>query len=75
MPVMGVSGMFITMLNSGSNFGQLKAPALALIDVWGWRICSIIGLTLQVFLIIGFPKFFNLANSSPYGLPAELNEN
>ena len=72
LPVMGVSGMFITMLNSGANFGQLKAPALALISKWNWRGCSIMGLAIQVAIILLLQKGYNLANSAPLGLPDEL---
>ena len=53
---MGLSGMFITMLNSGANFGSLGAIHLYLTGIWGWHISAILGLALQAVLIILFPK-------------------
>ena len=54
---MGLSGMFIMMLNSGANFGSLGAIHLYLTGIWGWHISAILGLALQAVLIILFPKF------------------
>ena len=51
--------MFITMLNSGANFGRVKALDIYLTGLWGWRISATIGLSLQVFLFILIPKLYS----------------
>ncbi len=53
---MGLSGMFITMLNSGANFGRLDSIQIYLTGIWGWHTSAIIGLVMQAILIVLFPK-------------------
>jgi len=69
---MGLSGMFITMMASCWNFGQLKSPSLALIGVWGWKNCSIAGLVLQTGLIAAYPWAYKWMMSGEFGVDAEL---
>lgn len=73
-PVMGLSGMFITMMASCWNFGQLKSPHLALIGIWGWKTCTIVGLVLQVFLIAAYPWAYNNMMAADLGIDPELME-
>lgn len=73
-PIMGLSGMFITMLNSGANFGQLKAPSLALIGIWGWKACSIGGLILEIGILIVYPWAYKKIELAQLGVDAELLE-
>jgi hypothetical protein len=57
-PVMGLSGMFITMMNSSANFGRNSSLHILLTGVWGWKVSAIIGLFLQAIIIGFFPRFF-----------------
>ena len=73
-PVMGVSAMFITMLNSGYNFGNNRTLALLAIDKWGWKASAAAGLLFQLTLIIFLPKIYQAANEAELGLPEDLQE-
>lgn len=57
-PVNGISGMLITMLVSGANFGSLKTISLILTGKLGWRVCASVGLTLQLGIIGVFSRLF-----------------
>lgn len=61
-PITGLSGMFITLLASGSNFGNLGALHLKMIGIFGFYPCSIFGLLIQFFLMIAYPQIFNWMN-------------
>ena len=60
-PVNGISGMLITMLVSGANFGSLKTISLILTGKLGWRVCATFGLIIQIGLISIFPSLFRNA--------------
>ena len=54
--------MFITMLNSGANFGRLDALHIYLTGLWGWDTVAFIGLVLQGGIITCFPSIFEYVN-------------
>lgn len=58
-PVLGLSGLYITLLNSSANFGGLKTLHLKLIGYFGWKNVSWFGLLLQFFVICMFSRIFN----------------
>lgn len=60
-PRMSLSAIFITMLESGVNFGRLDAFHVLLAGYWGWKTCAIIGLALEAILIAFLPKMFSFA--------------
>jgi hypothetical protein len=55
---MGLSGMFITMMNSSGNFGRNSSLHILLTGVWGWKVSAIVGLVLQAVIIVYFPRFY-----------------
>lgn len=72
-PVNGISGMLITMLVSGANFGALKTFPLILTGKIGWRACASIGLIVQLMIISIFPLIFRKAEEGAFNLDAELS--
>ena len=82
---MGLSGMFITMLNSMANFGRLDSLHIYLTGIWGWHVSAIIGLSLESVLIIFFPKMISFLHKGTVDIPGitslseenknDLNEN
>ena len=65
--------MFITMLNSGANFGRIKALDIYLTGIWGWNISAIIGLSLQAVILVFIPKMYSYIQKGSVDL-GELNE-
>ena len=55
-PLHGLSGMFITMLLSVWNIGELKTLNTLSIDYFGWKYCVIIGVILQLIIIFMIPR-------------------
>lgn len=58
-PVMGLSAMFITMMNCASAFGKFNSLHVLLTSSWGWDTSAIVGLAVQAFIIVLFPAYFN----------------
>ena len=73
-PVNGISGMLITMLVSGANFGALKTIPLIVTGQIGWRLTASLGLILQILIISIFPSLFEKAESGSINIDVELNE-
>ena len=73
-PVNGISGMLITMLVSGANFGALKTIPLLLTGKLGWRVCASIGLVIQLCIISIFPSFFKKAEEGTINIDLDINE-
>jgi hypothetical protein len=58
-PVMGLSAMFITMLNCAQTTGKFNSPHILLTSAWGgWRTSAIVGLCIQAVIIVLFPRYF-----------------
>jgi hypothetical protein len=57
-PLHGLSGMFITIMLSVWNLGELKTFNTLIIDVFGWKICALLGIGLQIVIICFIPTFF-----------------
>lgn len=57
-PILGISGMLITMMNCGSNFGKMNFLHILLTAVWGWEVSAILGLSLQAILAAMLPRYF-----------------
>lgn len=55
-PVHALSGMFITVLASLSNFGRLKTVNTKIIGVFGWRVCAFVGLVVQFVFVFAMPR-------------------
>ena len=55
---MGLSAMFITMLNSASNFGKLNFIHIYLTGFWGWRVSAFLGLIIQFFILLSLRKTY-----------------
>lgn len=58
-PPHALTGMFITFLASFSNFGKEKAPHTWICGKLGWKLCSLVGLGLQLVLILLLPRLYN----------------
>ena len=72
--MIGVSGMFITMLNSGANFGRLDALHIYLTGLWGWDRVALMGLVLQGGIIMCFPSIFRYVNDGEVEMQSEAKE-
>jgi len=57
-PLHGLSGMFITIMLSVWNLGELKTFNTLIIDVFGWKACALFGVGLQIVIICYIPKIF-----------------
>ena len=57
-PLHGLSGMFITIMLSLWNLGELKTLNTLIIDVFGWTVCAYFGIIIQVVIIIFLPNLF-----------------
>ena len=73
-PVSGLSGMFITMLASGGNFGNLTFAHLWLTGILGWKTCAIIGVCLQLIIIIRFPVIYREVDDGSIEIDSDLIE-
>ena len=60
-PVTGISGMTLTMMVSGHNFGNQKSFSMLLTGYFGWTTVAIFGLFVQFIAISVFPHFFRKA--------------
>lgn len=54
-PPIGLTSMYFTMHASASNLGKMLFLQTAILDVWSWKTCALIGLILQLFLILLYP--------------------
>lgn len=57
-PLHGLSGMFITIMLSLWNLGELKTANTLIIDIFGWTPCAYIGLLIQIVIIVFLPRLF-----------------
>lgn len=57
-PLHGLSGMFITIMLSLWNLGELKTLNTLIIDIFGWTACAYLGLLIQVVIIMFLPNLF-----------------
>ncbi len=55
-PLHGFTGMFITFILSIWNLGEIKTLNTLAIDRFGWKLCSMIGLSLQIIIISTLPE-------------------
>lgn len=61
-PLHGLSGMFITIMLSVWNLGDLKTLNTLIIDVFGWKNCAIFGVGLQLVIICYLPSIITWIN-------------
>lgn len=50
-PLHGFTGMFITFLLSIWNFGTLRTFPTLIISIFGWRVCSLLGILIELIVI------------------------
>jgi hypothetical protein len=53
-PVVGLEGLYVTMLNSCRNLGSNSTMHLKVIQLVGWRTATMVGFGIQVGLLLGF---------------------
>jgi uncharacterized protein YebE (UPF0316 family) len=58
LPVMGLTTMFISMLNCAVAFGRFDSLDILLTSAWGWHTSAVVGLAIQAFIIIIFPIYW-----------------
>lgn len=61
-PLHGLSGMFITIMLSVWNLGDIKTLNTLIIDVFGWKNCALLGVGLQLVIICYLPSFITWMN-------------
>ena len=74
-PISGLTGMYLAMLASGTNFGNLKFIHVKLTGVFGWTPCAIFGVSLQMFIILIFPRWFHFSEKGKININPEFLEN
>lgn len=57
-PIHALSGMYITIMLSVWNLGELKTLNTLIIDIFGWKSCAIFGICLQLVIIFFIPTIF-----------------
>jgi hypothetical protein len=61
-PLHGLSGMFITIMLSVWNLGDLKTLNTLVIDLFGWKSCALFGIALQLLIICYLPSIIAWIN-------------
>lgn len=72
-PLHALSGMFITIMLSVWNLGELKTFNTLIIDVFGWKICALLGVGLQVLIICCIPNIFEWINNGVVEIDASIS--
>ena len=72
-PVTGISGMTLTMMVSGHNFGNQKSMSLLMTGYFGWNKVALFGLFVQFISISVFPHFFRKSENAEFDLGIEIN--
>jgi hypothetical protein len=73
-PLHGLSGMFITIMLSVWNLGELKTVNTLIIDVFGWRPCALMGIVIQLAIICCLPSIFEWVNKGVVEIDASISE-
>lgn len=73
-PLHGLSGMFITIMLSVWNLGELKTLNTLIIDVLGWKPCALMGIVLQLVIICNIPAIFEWINQGVIEIDSSISE-
>jgi hypothetical protein len=73
-PIHAVSGMFITILLSVWNLGELKTFNTLIIDVVGWRPAAIAGIALQLLILAALPKILGWIEAGSIEIDESISE-
>ena len=57
-PIHALSGMFLTILYSVWNLGELKTANTLVIDALQWKYCAVAGIVIQIPIICLLPRLF-----------------
>ena len=73
-PLHGLSGMFITIMLSVWNLGELKTLNTLIIDQVGWKPCALFGVALQLVIICNIPAIFEWINQGVVEVDSSISE-
>lgn len=73
-PLHALSGMFITILLSVWNMGDLKTLNTLSIDYFGWKHCAILGVILQFVTILMIPRLLEWIEAGEVEIDASISE-
>lgn len=71
-PPHALTGMFITLNASFSNFGQLTTIQTFICGKLDWKVCSFVGLLLQFIITLCVPSFFKWMKEGNIHVPPEI---
>lgn len=71
-PPNALTGMFITLCASFSNLGQLTSLQTIICGALGWKLCSFIGLGIQLVIVIFTPRLFDWIKEGNSHVPPEI---
>jgi hypothetical protein len=73
-PIHALSGMFITIMLSVWNLGELKTFNTLVIDTFGWSHCALFGVFLQLGIICFIPFIFDWINKGEVEIDSSISE-
>ena len=73
-PVHALSGMFLTILYSVWNLGELKTLNTLVIDALQWKYCAYFGIAIQIPIIFFLPRLFKWVEEGTVKLDPSLSE-
>ena len=73
-PIHALSGMFLTILYSVWNLGELKTANTLVIDAFQWKYCALAGIVIQIPIICLLPRLFKWVDEGAVDLDPNLSE-
>lgn len=58
-PTHALTGMYLSITYSVWNLGELNTLNTLIIDSFGWRVCTYIGIAIQLMIIIKLPALLS----------------